>query len=399
MQTTACAICGDQRRAHQPCGRCLFEREPPTAAILDGAIELHEEVGEGAMSIVFRAHHRRLGREVAVKIPPATPEAKRRLLHEATVMARLEHPNILRMLEVVTRDDQAYLVLPYAPGGTLASRVPLEARRVIELGIALADALEHAHARGVIHGDLKPENVLFGADGKPLLADFGIARVADATATTNNRGTPYFVAPEVLGGRAPDARSDVFSLGVLLHVARHGKLPAVGSEPPARHPLEVVIARALREDPARRFASAAAMRDALRAIGARRSPTRKRRWLLGLALAGAAMVGWTLHTSRVDVPFAGVWYMRSEPIDERGGGTWAVTVTRTEDDGFLINYGSGVMRCTFTDARCQGTWQGRSGEGWFSLDLDADATSFAGTWGYFHKLLGRSAAISGTRVK
>lgn len=398
MSTTVCAICGDQRRPHQPCGRCLFEREPPPATILDGAIELYEEVGEGAMSIVFRAHHHKLGREVAVKIPPATPEAKRRLLREATVMARLQHPNILPMLEVVERDEQAYLVLPYAPGGTLASRVPLEPRSVIELGIALADALEHAHARGVIHGDLKPENVLFDANGRPLLADFGIARVAEPYATTNNRGTPYFVAPEVLGGRDPDARSDVFSLGVLLHVARRGKLPAVGSEPPTRHPLDIVIARALREDPARRFASASAMRDALLAIGARRSQPRKRRWLVGLALAGVAMVGWRLHASRADVPFAGLWYMRSESIDERGGGSWVVDVTRA-DDGFLMNYGSGVMRCTFTGARCLGTWQGRSGEGWFSLELDADETRFAGTWGYFQKQFGRSAAIAGTRVK
>jgi serine/threonine protein kinase len=109
---------------------------------------------------------------------------------------------------------------------------------VIAIGVALADALEHAHQRGVIHCDIKPENVLLDADGRPLLGDFSIARViADARTTAHNRGTPYFIAPEVLAGRSPDVRSDVFvAAGAIATTTRARRRSAVrasaGSEPP-----------------------------------------------------------------------------------------------------------------------------------------------------------------------
>jgi serine/threonine-protein kinase len=407
MATThPCTVCGEPRTPDLPCGRCLFEREPPPHTIHHGTIELHEELGGGAMGTVFRGYQVQLGRDVAVKVvAPNTPEGNRRLLREASAMARLQHPNILPVLDVGEEGSHAYIVMAFAPGGTLAAQLPLDEPRVIAIGCALADALEHAHQRGVIHCDIKPENVLLDADGRPLLADFSIARViADARTTAHNRGTPYFIAPEVLAGGAPDARSDIFSLGVLLHHARHGKLPTVGRAAPTRRPLDGVIARAMDEDPARRHASAGAMRDALRALEEGRRRTRSRPVRGGWATI-VALVGAGTAASMVKEPWrtgstpslAGAWHMRSEPVNGRGGGRFVVEVTG-DRDAFVMDYRSGLMRCTFTGQRCEGTWYGRSGDGWYYLDLSDDGATFVGRWGYRGDHMG-SAEIRGTRVR
>ncbi len=398
-----CAVCGEPRAAGMPCGRCLLEREPPATTIHHGAIELHEVLGDGAMGTVFRGRQGALGRDVAVKLVKAgSVEGNRRLLREAAAMARLQHPNILPVIDVGEEDEQAYIVMAYAPGGTLAARVPLDEPGVTELGIALADALAHAHARGVSHCDLTPENVLLDADGRPLLADFGIARVAaDVRTTAHNRGTPYFVAPEVLDGRQPDARSDIFSLGVLLHHARHGKLPAVGSAAPSVSPLDREIARAMNVEPARRHASAEMLRDALRAIEVGRRPARApSRWstAFALAIAATAAAPLALRWLRADPEpsLVGAWYMRAEPIGGRGSGAWVVDVTR-DRDAFVMDYHSGLMRCVLAGRRCSGTWYGRTGEGWYDLDLSDDGATFAGRWGYRGDRT-RFAGISGRRV-
>lgn len=403
---TKCEVCGEPRASGMPCGRCLFEREPPPTTIHRGTIELLEPIGEGATGIVFKGRQVQLGRDVAVKlVPPGTVEGNRRLLREASAMARLQHPNILPLLDSGEENAQAYIVMPYAAGGTLAGRAPLDEARTIEIGAALADALDHAHRRGVIHCDLKPENVLLDDDGRPLLADFSIARVlADPRATAHNRGTPYFVAPEVLDGHPPDARSDVFSLGVVLHHARHGKLPAVGTAAPTEYPLDREIARAMERDPERRHASAGELRDSLRALAvmdrAPRRPASKRwlaAWVAGVVIGGGAVSAWWWMHAGHGPSLVGAWHMRAETIGDRGGGgAWVVDVTRDGDD-FIMDYHSGLMRCTLAGRRCTGTWHGRTGDGWYYLDLTDDGGAFAGRWGYSDGDT-RSAELHGTLV-
>jgi len=188
----------------------------------------------------------------------------------------------------------------------------------------------------------------------------------------------------------------------VLHYAHHGKLPAVGSAVPTTQPLDREIARAMDPDPGQRHASAGELRDALRAIAVvERLPRRPaRRWLIawiaGLVLGVAAVGAWWLHARR-GPSLTGAWHMRSEPIGDRGSGAFVVDVTRDGDD-FVMDYHSGLMRCTFTDRRCAGTWYGRSGEGWYYLDLADDGASFVGRWGYSGGDT-RSAEIRGTLVE
>jgi hypothetical protein len=200
----------------------------------------------------------------------------------------------------------------------------------------------------------------------------------------------------------PDARSDVFSLGVLLFHAWHGRLPAVGSAAPTTRPLEAVIARAMHEDPERRLASAGALRDALLAL--EHGPPRKRTVrgtgrIVAALVAACLVVGISVELSRreAEPSLAGAWHMRSDPIGDRGAGAFVVEVTG-DHRGFVMDYRSGLMRCTFTGRRCEGTWYGRSGDGWYHLDLSADGAAFVGRWGYRddHQV---SAEIRGTRVR
>jgi hypothetical protein len=384
----------------------LLEREPPTTTLRGGSLELLHELGEGAMATVFLARQLPLDREVAVKIaPPASPELRRRILREASAMARLAHPNVLRIFDVGEEDGHVYLVMEHARGGTLANVLPVSEERAIELGVALADALAHAHAHGVIHCDLKPENVLLDGEGRPLLADFGIARLRpSATATDVNRGTPYFAAPEVLEGHAPDARSDLFSLGVLLYCAMRGRLPVVGVSEPIDGPLGREIARAMSASPAERHASAAALRDALvelqrpRASLSRRPRARRAPWVLALAAAVAGALGatWLALSPAASADPAGAWHLESEAIDGRGAGRFVMQVAR-DGDHWLMDYQSGVMRCALEGARCSGVWYGRSGDGWLEIEFGPDGRTFAGRWGYRGDRT-RHATMRGTRV-
>jgi len=166
-------------------------------------------------------------------------QARQRLLREASVLRRLHHPNVVRLLDVVEEDDEIVLVMPYLPGGNLSERVaqhgPAPAEEVDRLGYRLLGALAEAHAAGVIHRDVKPANVLFDERGEPCLADFGLAHTWDQTrgltVTGMVVGTPGFMSPEQTRDEPLTPASDIFSLGATLLFASTGLGPFGSGDP------------------------------------------------------------------------------------------------------------------------------------------------------------------------
>ncbi len=267
-----------------------------------------EQLGAGGMGEVFLAHDTRLNRRVALKIlsEPAldAPHARQRLLHEARASARLAHPNIAAVYDVLDCDAGPCIVMEYVQGETLAARLqhgPLPCAQALSIGVQLADGLAHAHAAGVVHRDLKPANVILMADGRVKILDFGLARVheieaendlddrvPDAGASSRAHrltGTPGYMAPEQLLGRPVTPLTDVYALGVLLFELLSGRRPFAGGDfmalgmavlvdrtpelpiDPAR-PDEVrrIIARAMAKEPAERYQSAGDLSSALRRV-------------------------------------------------------------------------------------------------------------------------------------
>jgi tRNA A-37 threonylcarbamoyl transferase component Bud32 len=275
--------------------------------------DLLEEIGHGGMASVYRARDRRLGREVAVKVIHPhlrnSREVAERFHVEARAVAKLRHPNIVEIYDVCDADEaEQYLVAELVRGTTLGrlrrERGAIPPEIAAALALEILEALAHAHASGVVHRDVKPENVLIehrpppvdaDSDSAPSatpdrvavkLTDFGIAKLLDApgvTSTGQVLGSPAHMAPEQIEGGAVDARSDVFGLGVVLYDCVVGHLPFEGSNPaqvlrrvlegdysPAQRERPVVgarwsalIDRALAHEPANRFQSAREMRDAM----------------------------------------------------------------------------------------------------------------------------------------
>ena len=208
-----------------------------------------EKLGSGGMGEVFLAQDTKLGRKVAIKMLPAKSIddalAKKRLLREARAAATLDHPNICSIHEVNEDGDCLYIVMQYIEGQVLATRLAdsvLTSDKVIDVGIQVAEALSEAHVRGVIHRDIKPSNVIITPRGLVKVLDFGLARVAQTEQTTDPEGktatqlteegyivgTVAYMSPEQLKGQPIDARSDLFSLGVMLYECAAGKPPFTG---------------------------------------------------------------------------------------------------------------------------------------------------------------------------
>lgn len=193
--------------------------ETPTAPPLPGYV-LHEPISERDGSVVYRAEPSgRPGRIVAVKrvSSPPSPTALVDLRREGEALRALAHPGVLELLEVVPDGSGLALVLAYAPGGSLAQRLAdgaLPPVEVAELGARLATTLAAIHRAGLVHGDLKPSNVLFDREDRPLLADLGASRLRGAGPP--HAATAGYLAPEVLGGAALDAGADLYALGILL---------------------------------------------------------------------------------------------------------------------------------------------------------------------------------------
>ncbi|MFD5476152.1 serine/threonine-protein kinase [Streptomyces hawaiiensis] len=252
--------------------------------VIAGRYRLEEKLGRGGMGVVWRATDQLLGRSVAVKELPhdeslSAAQARRqrdRTLREARAVAQLSHPHIIVVHDVVEDDVRPYIVMELIEGGSLADRLaqrgPVDAAEAARIGIALLGALGAAHAAGVLHRDLKPDNVLLesGTD-RVVLTDFGIAQVAGAPTLTENGafvGSPEYTAPERMSGVRTGPESDLWSLGALLCAALSGESPfhrdslggvlhavVVGDiQPPAQAgPLLPVVRGLLERDPDRRL--------------------------------------------------------------------------------------------------------------------------------------------------
>ncbi|MFD0275576.1 protein kinase [Kitasatospora sp. NPDC127111] len=256
----------------------------PRARLIDGRFELLARLGGGGMGLVWRARDNALHREVALKeVRPPDPamaeadpdgahELRERVLREARALARVQHPNVAVIHHIIDTPEHPHpwLVMELVTGGSLADRIaqgPLSVPEAARIGRGVLAALRAAHAAGILHRDVKPGNVLLRPDGTPVLTDFGIAAVQDATALTATGaliGSPEYIAPERIRGEEGNPSSDLWSLGMLLYVAVEGHHPlrrgttlatlaAVLDEPlppPARSgPLGPVLAAVLGRDP------------------------------------------------------------------------------------------------------------------------------------------------------
>ncbi len=254
---------------------------------------LIEQIGQGGQAAVWSAEDEQLRRTVAIKTinlkaaPElmGTPEDQaRRFANEARTIADLEHPYILPIYTFGQDDDWLYIVMRYMPGGTLRKliqREPIDVARAIELAAPLADALDLAHVRKVVHRDIKSVNILLDAQNRPYLADFGLSVTAGDASAQSGSGTLAYMSPEVIRGKPGDDRSDLYSFGIMLVEMLTGDTPTAGgqhwnlSQATGDEPLPLpdslalgvgdVLRRATALDPADRYASASAIVEALKA--------------------------------------------------------------------------------------------------------------------------------------
>ncbi|GAA1503923.1 serine/threonine-protein kinase [Streptomyces albidochromogenes] len=216
-----------------------------SAEVVAGRYRLGTKIGTGGVADVYEGLDLRLRRPVAVKVfrPGADPEMEERFADEAVLLARLQHPGLVTVYDTGRHKDCGYLVMELVTGQTLRRRAaagPLEPAYVAELGAALAHALAHVHAAGIVHRDVKPSNVLLDDAGRPHLTDFGISRLINSTRNTASGaliGTAAYLAPEQVLGRGAGPAADVYALGLLLLECLKGELEYHGA------PLEAALAR------------------------------------------------------------------------------------------------------------------------------------------------------------
>ena len=264
-----------------------------------GRYHILEQLGEGGMAIVYKAYDTRLERNVALKvlrtdqfIPAQLEMVLQRFEREAKSLAKLSNPNIVNILDFGEHEGMPYLVMEYLPGGTLKKKLgqALPWREVVQILLPVARGLAYAHQHGVIHRDVKPANILLNEDNRPILTDFGIAKLLEGaeghtlTGSGVGIGTPEYMAPEQgIGASAIDERADVYSLGSVLYEMITGRKPYIADTPmavvlkqmtdPLPRPtefipdlpehVEQILLKALAKEPENRYADMNAMIDAM----------------------------------------------------------------------------------------------------------------------------------------
>ncbi|HEX6477356.1 MAG TPA: protein kinase [Ktedonobacteraceae bacterium] len=360
-----------------------------------GTCMLQELIGRGGMSAVYLAQQQHLSRQVAVKIllPKVSTGSKLhqqfllRFQHEADIIAKLDHINIIPIYEYAEQDGEAYLVMPYLTGGSLHNLLArygsLSLQQTMNYIAQAASALDYAHLHGVIHRDLKPGNFLLHADGRLMLADFGIAHIVRDSSRTNYPtltgpdlllGTPDYMSPEMVRGERVDHRSDIYQLGIVLFQMLSGDIPFKDDNPyavllkrlqepvPLLHPINSSIPLAVdeiiqkatavnRED---RFTSAGELARALQGAIAGPLPASKVTLLPSYAVPIEPSLPTYFSTIAAQVPARGnvndVRYQAHNPalqkpveVKRRGKylGILLVTISAFLISGILIVYAQG----------------------------------------------------------
>jgi serine/threonine protein kinase len=243
-----------------------------------GRYRLEHVLGKGGGARVFAGHDPRLGRAVAIKVfHLSTPIED--ITREAMALARVTHPNVIAVHDVGDANGVAYLVMDLAHGGTLVEymRAPHDWREIVSVFVQVGRALAFVHAAGLAHGDIKPSNILIDRDGRPLIADFGLASASVDSGTKHHGGTAHYMAPERHAGHPPNAASDQFSFCVTCWEALHGvrpwetttdadvrgHVPRDGRSRPVPALVHRVLRRGLAVDPRDRFESVGALVEAL----------------------------------------------------------------------------------------------------------------------------------------
>jgi eukaryotic-like serine/threonine-protein kinase len=260
--------------------------------LAQGRYRVERTLGHGGMAVVYLAQDEELGRPVAVKVLAQNvsddENVRRRFLREARLAGRLAHPNVVRVYDAGQTDSQPYIVMEYVPGQTLAESRKLPAADAVRLALQACAGLQHAHDAGLVHRDVKPGNLLLRDDGVLKVADFGIARAAEATRLTQHGtilGTAAYLAPEQAAGEEVTSAADIFSLGAVLYELLTGRTPhrfvslaelalkhsdgvitpVRDLEPTVPEPVEAAVMQCLARDPKFRPASAAELAHQLAA--------------------------------------------------------------------------------------------------------------------------------------
>ena len=292
-----------------------------TETLAEGRYRVEETLGHGGMASVYLAYDEKLRRRVAVKVLAANladdDAVRRRFLREARLAARLSHPNVVQVYDAGETDQDLFIVMEYVPGTSLAGREKLSPDEAVQLVLQACAGLQHAHPAGLVHRDVKPANLLLREDGVLKIADFGIARTADATHLTQHGtvlGTAAYLAPEQAAGEDVTSAADIYSLGAVLYELLTGRppyqfdslaelaakqsggviTPVRDLEPDVPVGTEAVVMRCLARDPRFRPESAAELAADLRAAADERWP-------------GTAATEPLPCRRHVSVPGAGAW--------------------------------------------------------------------------------------------